>query len=58
MDGGSKGREGGRKRLCETAREREWRQGGKVEGGFIIVIFIQSEPYIGITPGTERARKG
>ena len=39
-------------------RQREWRQGGKVEGGLIIVFFIQSEPYIGITPGTERARKG
>ena len=52
------GREGGRKRWCETAREREWKQGGKVEGGLIIVFFIQSEPCIGITPETERARKG
>ena len=46
-EGARGGREGGRKRCCETAREREWRQGGKVEGGLIIVFFIQSEPYIG-----------
>ena len=41
-----------------TEGARGGREGGKVEGGLIIVFFIQSEPYIGITPGTERARKG
>ena len=38
-------------------RQRGSGSGGS-EGGLIIVFFIQSEPYIGITPGTERARKG
>ena len=36
-------------------REGRLREG---QSGLIIVFFIQSEPYIGITPGTERARKG
>ena len=34
-DGGNKGREGGRKRLCEAGREREWRKGGRIEGEMV-----------------------
>ena len=51
------GREGGRKRWCETARVREWKQGRKVEGGLIIVFFIQSEPCIGRGMDGARERK-
>ena len=54
-DGGSKGREGG-------GGSDDVRQRGSGSGGREVMLregfFIHSEPYIGITPGTERARKG
>ena len=56
--GGTEGARGGREGGSDDVRQRGSGSGGKVEGGLIIVFFIQSEPYIGITTGTERARKG